>query len=350
MKNTGIRILLAHQALLWALSSPAAAGTATPNRLTLYFMPTTPAKLRWETPRSLLKSAILGAGFNRNHPIGHAVVEGSCEALEPGGRPIHFLTAATSESGSGSTELLIRERVGFGILTRGWAGRLEHALEIIPDLKKRSERPSDLSAVTFLLSREACHRIADYHHWIEHSPYPRYYGFAARPRHLEGGGCSAFAASFAEVAGVLSDKMRSQWSRTLRIPRALIARPERGERLGVGAALVSRSASRWAHEHEPHVLLKLFDPDLMHEWVGRVWNNPKEFGAERDEALLGWFQQKFGPTPRIEAPHTPILLPAAKRRFSAVILDLRGAPVPRDPVILGDPDPSRMDGSLEEVP
>lgn len=340
--------------LLWVLAQLLSASSVLaeqpPNRLTLYFMPTTPVGLNWDSPRALLRSAVLGAIWNRNHPIGHAVVEGACEPIEENGPPIRFATGATSESGAGSTRLLLGDRVAFGILTRAWAGRLEQRPEIERDLKKRSERFEDLSAVTFVLSRESCHRMLDYHQWIQQSPYPRYYGFAARPRYLEGGGCSAFAASYAEVAGVLSPRLRSAWSRTVKIPRGLVARPELGERLGISSALISSLSRRWALETEPHVALDLFDPDLMHAWAVASWRDARGFNTIRDEALIERFKKSFGNLPALGPPHESISMPARRRRFAAVLIDARSMPAPTEPVILGEPDPARMDGSLEKVP
>lgn len=335
-----------------SIGSPGSPGS---NTLTLYFIPTEPVSLKWKTPRSLLRSALFGMILNRNHPIGHVNVQIECEPLDSSTLPISILTGSSSREPGHSRDFLLKEKVGFGVLTRAWPGKFDQRADVLMSLRAKSVRRDLLGAATFHLSREACHRVAKYHELLEASAPTWHYGFAARPRHLEGSGCSAFGASFVEVAGVLDADMKRAWMQSVRIPRSLIAHPSLGEQISVGRLLTHRDSRDWAREDEPHVRLDFYDPDRMFAWVKDAWDHPEPFGAERDEELSERFTEVFGKIPlagggklshgaRHRHRH-----PGLPRRFRAVRIDRRMAPIPQEPILLGAPDPERFKGMLEVV-
>jgi hypothetical protein len=94
------------------------------------------------------------------------------------------------------------------------------------------------------------------------------YGGAQRPRAGEGAGCSAFAVSFVELAGLLTDELAARWSHTVRIPEPLLGGTLGGRRVGLERLLLGAHGARWAEPDEPHRTLTIFDPERIHDWIG----------------------------------------------------------------------------------
>ena len=93
----------------------------------------------------------------------------------------------------------------------------------------------------------------------------RYYGLANRPRHGEGAGSSAFAASFVDVLNILDQDMKESWSQTVKIPFELAGLPLSDNK--VSLLKLIRFSGSWARESEKYHMLTFWDPDLMVQWV-----------------------------------------------------------------------------------
>lgn len=253
------------------------------NYLRLYFMPSSPVPIEWESPRALVDSTISASFNNRNHPISHVSVEIRCETPA-----YHVFTGAVSRDRGLSTKYLFQEKIGLSIMATAWAGRLEDTAEVMDSLVYRGNRRGMLSALTLEISPEHCQRLVTYHTQIEKSATTRLYGFAARPRHEEGAGCSAFAASYVEVPGLLTPALRAEWSRTLRVPLKFMTVLGQNTSIEVRDLINDPASAHWANASEPHMSITLYDPDLMHAWVDRLIHSAKEraqFSAEIDSEL-----------------------------------------------------------------
>lgn len=286
---------------------------AAENFLRLYFMPSSPVRIEWDNPKNLVDSTIAAGFSNRNHAISHVNVEVQCRNPQ-----VHFLAGAVSASKNISMQLLFEEKIGLSIMAGAWPGRLEGNQEIVDSLNYRGTRQNMLSAVTFPITAEACARITQYYRETEARSGSRYYGFAARPRRHEGAGCSAFAASFLEVAGIMTAEIRAAWQTQVRVPLSLMTTLGQSPRLSVQDILGHPEAQQWALPHQAHMDITIFDPDRMHEWVVALVNSESErrkFSAEIDGSL-------FATYPKIRA----------------IQIDGTGFVTPNEPIFTGEPD------------
>ncbi len=239
-----------------------------PHELVLFFYPS--PGLDWTNPKGLTFTTARNKllGFPRG--IGHvSVLVRSPERVE--------LTGMTqTHKNEGRAEVLWRG-YGLGILLHNFAGELEERAELEPELLERSRRPGKLSFLRVLVNEATTKRLFAYIDEYRAKNYGSYYGMKNRPLHGEGSGCSAFAASFLETAGILHDDFRKEWTRTFNIPKDLIGGPVTGKKVSVLTML--RRAKRWAQEGEPHEKGFFWDPDLMHGWLLRAYEKARPTGS-----------------------------------------------------------------------
>lgn len=195
--------------------------------------------------------------------IGHVSVE-----LRVNGE-LRFLTGM-SQVGKNkqSAELLFAKSRGLGVLFHDFKGRLETSEELLPELEKRF-RSGKLSFITFQLNAITASRVERYLREYRENGGHEHYGLPNRPLYGEGAGCSAFGASFLEVAGVLDPLYREKWTRLIRVPRAFVGDSKAGRKVSILKVLQCRA---WATESEPHESVFFWDPDLMHQWVIATWD------------------------------------------------------------------------------
>jgi hypothetical protein len=286
-------------AAIFALSVAPATFAA---ELTLRVYPS-PTGVSWKSPRRLAWSVVVNSlassPFTRPHEIGHVSVELQCEG--PGPRVYAGMTSAESTT---ERRLLLRDQIGLGILFYTFDGKLDGEAEIRPDWEERREKGHG-SWITFVIRDETCQRLRQYHAEYQARGLQQFYGLPLRPRQGEGAGCSAFAASFLELAGVLDDEFREGWSGTRLVPTRWIG--GNGRRVNLASILLRWSATRWADESEPHVPIFFWDPDMMHRWIMAKWKE------ENSRA-------------------TGDAIPGVERRTKGLIYDRTGVPTPTDPI------------------
>ena len=283
---------------LFALSLPARS-----DELTVYFIPS-PAGIDWSTPGSMVKDVLKSQVGGKAHSIGHVNIRIDCPTL---GRTA--LTGMTSEGNTEERELLFERGYGLGILFHTFLGRLDRENEIEPDLLAMA-RERRLTSVRFAISTPTCARLLEYlDGFIARGDYLKY-GLPNRPRYGEGAGCSAYGASFIEIAGLMNDEFRVLWTQNKRVPEILAGGPMTGERVSVLDLLDQRKNARWALPHlEKGWDLFFWDPDRMDTWVRDTWEResrtPVSVRRYRPEIHLG------GPS---------------------LFIDARRVPTPRDPI------------------
>ena len=270
--------------------------------LTLRVYPS-PVGVNWSSPRKLAWSVVVNtlapSPFERKHAIGHVSVELQCEGLRP-----RIYAGATSADSTTERRLLLRDQLGLGILFYTFDGKTDGPAEIIPDWEERRQKGHG-SWVTFVIGNETCLRLERYHdEYVERGVGARY-GLPHRPRHGEGAGCSAFAVSFLELAGILDEEFQNAWSGEVRVPSKWIGGPSR--RVNLASLLFRPSAWSWAEEDEAHVPIAFWDPDMMHRWIVRKWK-----AEQRDPSE--------GVTPGVE------------RKTRGLIFDRTSIPTPTDPI------------------
>ncbi len=253
----------------------------TPHELVLFFYPS--PGLNWMNPKGLTYTTTRNKLLGRPRAIGHVTIL----VRSPDG---FFLTGMTQLLQNEGRREVLFGGYGLGILLHNFKGALEKQEKLIPELEKRSLKPGWLSYFRVATNEKTNARLREYLEAYKKNNYDAYYGMKNRPLCGEGSGCSAFAASFLETAGILSNEFRREWTRHFNIPHDLIGGPITGKKVSV--IDVIRRADRWAQENEPHEKGFFWDPDLMHAWLVRTHDreirNPSgEFIPETWNASAG---------------------------------------------------------------
>jgi hypothetical protein len=228
------------------------------HELVLFFYPS--PGLNWMTPKALTLTTTRNKLLGLPRGIGHV----SIFVRTPKKTVLTGMTQ--SKKHEGRLEVLW-QGFGLGILLHNFSGALEDGERLAPELVARSKKPGKLSYLRISMNEQGAGRLLDYLEEYRKQGYHRWYGMKNRPLHGEGGGCSAFAASFLEVCGLLREEFAREWTRTFNIPHSLIGGPITGRKVSI--LDIFRKADRWAHDHEPHEKGFFWDPDLMHAWLTR---------------------------------------------------------------------------------
>jgi hypothetical protein len=252
------------------------------NQITLFAIPSPrPAELSWKSPGKLVRRVMFsklgqmtGLGFSRS--LGHAGVRIEC------GRDGFFQGSMTNVDGSQFNDLLMRDRIGLGMLFDDVDGRLERAEELEETLLERY----DNGRVSFLrigISEETCRGLIDYVHAYETAGVQSAYGLAARPLYREGAGCSAFSMSFLELANLIEPRYREEWSFSVRVPKDLVGGTMNpGNEVGLWRLfLLTRG---WAEPDEEAFEVSGWDPTLMFHSIRAMAEEHVRAGGEDAEA------------------------------------------------------------------
>jgi hypothetical protein len=240
--------------LLTLLSSNIMADTKP--KLTLYFIPS-PLGMDWSTPANLAMSALKNRLSFQSRFMGHVFVEVQCGGEKQ-------LTGMVGKRFDYLNQLLIESR-GLAVLYHSFAGGLEEKVNVEEEIKELSEDGERINFVSFHLNQGQCDRVSQYLKEYREKDVGRYYGLANRPLYAEGAGCSAFGASFLEVAGVMDLDIKDAWSQTVSIPLKFAGPPLTTEK--VNLLKLMTSGSSWATPKEPHKNLMFWSPDRMFSWV-----------------------------------------------------------------------------------
>jgi hypothetical protein len=261
--------------------------------LTLYFYPS-PWGMDWSSPQKLA-NCVLRNQFNfHGRSIGHVHVElkrpkNVCQDF-----PEHLITGMSQKNKTEERKLLLIDQIGLGILFHDLQGTLEDHEESFQDILKRYKIGS-LSFLNFLISKESFIQVHRYIEEYKKLQCDEHYGLANRPLYQEGAGCTAFAASTLEVAGILLDEFKTNWTQNLLIPKKLIGGYYKNDeyfgensKRGLKISQLSQDSSynqkvsffeillkknSWAKPHEPHREIFFWDPDLMHAWTTSITQN-----------------------------------------------------------------------------
>lgn len=180
-----------------------------------------------------------------------------------------FLTGMVAEDASSQRTALLKDQVGFGVLFLSFPGRLESAQEVEKQFEPRY-RHGSISVLNLLIHPTVRERLEKYLQEFKEKRGDHSYGLPNRPLFLEGSGCSAFAGSFLEVAGLDLPEFRQNWTQTIRVPLDLIGGASTGKKVSFPKLLAARPKN-WATPDQPHLPIFFWDPDLMHQWLVKTW-------------------------------------------------------------------------------
>lgn len=233
------------------------------DEITIHFIKS-PKGLNWSNPQKLLLSTIRNELVKTNgvrHPIGHMAVEVKCLSLG-----IHYFTGMTNKNSNDFTQLVFKKKYGMGVLYHVYDGKLEDSDNLKQDLEQQYQGQRS-SFFTAEVSPETCQRVHRYVTEYRQLGLGNYYsGLNARPRYQEGAGCSAYAASFGEIAGFLDPQIEEQWMQLIRVPKKFIGGPITGKRVSFFKILTAFRA-KWAKENEDHILTHFYDPEKGYHWA-----------------------------------------------------------------------------------
>jgi hypothetical protein len=243
------------------------------NQLTIYVI-RSKVKYDWSSPHSLYKSYMKNASKNifsrKNYLLGHAFID--LQTVACGER---IFTGMRSSSKNEMEEMVFKEHYGLSVLGADIEGRLETEDELQNKLERFS-RTGQLAFLVLWISDAAAKRLTEFYKSyksgieMEGSPGARY-GGAFWPRYKgEGAGCSAFAISFLDLAGILREEF-DQWLVKIDIPMRLIGGPYNNNNEVYLKDI--RKQKSWTDSDERYEHLELFDPTLMYEWINNAHNS-----------------------------------------------------------------------------
>jgi len=274
VKKTWLKLLLCIYFILFASTTKAqildSIYSNQIHEITIYVIP--PAKpLDWDSPCSLyktvFKSFVSTITKPKNPFMGHVFIKFSSSFLD------ETLYAGMSyKDKNEQREYLFKDKIGLGILGVPLKGRLENPNDLMYYLDYHAKQ-KDLAFVRFEIGDHAARDVIDFFHQFT-TPFNGnnapcdFYGGIFWPRYEhEGAGCTAFAISMLDVAGIRGEEINS-WKRTINIPKDLIG-GEFNDNNKVKCKQIKKHNS-WASESESedtYVAFEIYDPQLIYEWI-----------------------------------------------------------------------------------
>lgn len=279
------------------------------NELTIYVIPSK-VKFDWTSPHTLYKSYLKNYTRNllskRAYVLGHAFIELSSPLV-----PENILAGMRAASSAEQREMVLREHYGLAILGAEMKGELETSTALEPKLNKYS-RKGRIAFMKFIISDAATERLLKFFSSFKlmidsNSASNAYYGGAFWPRYNgEGAGCSAFAVSFLDLAGLMNDIFK-EWMIRVNIPMELIGGPynENNEVKFREIKKYNSWATNCDNDPDNCVNFGIYDPTLIFEWIGKVYD---------EKSVPG------------NLPVTPVRL----NKSEGIVIDGRKVPVPVD--------------------
>ncbi len=241
------------------------------HEITLYIMPSM-HPLDWSSPASLYKSMkecyLKTIGLPDNYLLGHMTVRLESPILE---KPL--VIAQTSGSVQEKTDLVLKKKVGFGIMGAALTGRIESEKEIEHKLKVYARRQK-LAFLKYRINEKAMKRVVTFIDQYKQKINDKnaacdFYGGAFWPRYkYEGGGCSTFGIALLDLINALTPDAE-KWKMELKIPSKLIG-GEFFDGRKVKNTTIKR-AKKW-HEgdgklNEDYVKYLAYEPSIMFNWI-----------------------------------------------------------------------------------
>ncbi len=290
------------------------------NFLTLFFIPS-PYAIDWSGPQNLLKSQIKNQFSGQARKLGHVNVHLSCQ------KEMDDLTGMASSNLNSKTQLILHG-AGMGILWHSFEGKVEDKAELIQELPHYISEKR-LSMLKVKISQTNCQKLKKYLKEYRENNVGRNYGLYNRPRYGEGAGCSAFGASFLDIAQILGDESK-MWMSEILVPEKLLGPPIRDRYVGLWEVY---STLNWAKPEEPHEKIVFWEPDKMHQWLintrEAIQKNPS--GAKFQIKDIAGTPGLYIDLSMIEAHDTPIWIQARDDRYNNFhqLLNPKAEPSPR---------------------
>lgn len=246
---------------------------------------------------------VVHTGYRHHrHPLGHILVELHDTA--------HYaLLGMVAESRAEMFNSVTKERYGMGALFTIFKGKLETEADNYHQLIDRYPR-GDIAYLKFLLGPQAFSRLWQYMLEYSERGYDKKYNGHNKPREGKGAGCSAFAMSFIELAGLLDTTITNHWRVNVNVQDKLLGGPQGGYRTisTWRLAFTQRWADTTSQAFHP---LSYYEPRWIFNWIVDRWDKPGneypiKYGVQRREAAKGLvFDCRNTPVPTDDIWHAP---------------------------------------------
>lgn len=250
------------------------------SEVTLYIMPTM-HPLDWSSPAALYETMkdcyVKTIGLPDNYLLGHLAVRLESPLLES---PI--LMAQTSGSVEEKTDLILKQKVGFGIIGAALTGRIETEKELEHKLNVYAKRKK-LAFLKYKISDKAMHRILTFIDKYKQKINDKnaacdFYGGAFWPRyHNEGGGCTTFGFALLDLVNALTPETE-QWRMELKIPTEIIGGEfNHGKKIKVSTIKKTKSwFDKEGKANEDYVKYLVYEPSIMFDWIMKTKSVTRE--------------------------------------------------------------------------
>lgn len=251
------------------------------HELTIFVFPTL-FPLDWTSPSSLfisMKACYLKTLHIQNHYLlGHLAI-GLRSPLLP--KPI--VTGMKSSDPKEKTDLVLKHKIGYGILGATLKGALETEEELTAKMETYM-RLNKLGFITFRINETAAQRIIDFIHYYtkknKHNYAPcDYYGGSFWPLYEgEGAGCSNFAIALTELVNIpLPEK--DHWLIKLNVPLHLVGGEYNNNNNKVRNRTLKKT-NHW-HNHEGQINIDyvryfVYEPNRIYQWILEKLKTPEQ--------------------------------------------------------------------------
>lgn len=250
-----------------ALGMSALSLSATADTLSLHLI-RSPFGINWSKPQALAFSTLVNQ-IGGAHTVGHAYARVKCEGRD-GEAPYETVTGMTSEGTAEERQLLLTDKIGFGLFWHSFKGKFQKGEEVERDLA-HMRKEKRLRTVDFTIPAATCRRLQAYVTEFERDGHSSNYGLANDPLKKEGAGCTAYAMSFVELAGIPMGDFTESWSKRISIPYRYIGGPlNPGRRVDIFKLSLNPNAGKWATGKSKSREIFFWDPDAMYGWAKRV--------------------------------------------------------------------------------
>ena len=284
------------------------AGVAEADTLTVYAYPS-PTGINWTSPNTLAWSTVLSMlasdrQLENIHAIGHMNFDLNCDRSSQLPNGARVVAGQTSQSSAQEMNEIFKQGYGLQVFLTPVAGRWETRSEIEADLPIREKRGS-VAFIEFAIPSKSCARVVKYLNDYKARGLDQIYGgLEDRPRHQEGGGCSAFTASVMEVAGVMDPIWATYFKHHVNVPNALLGGPT-GRNVPFTDLMFGFESFSWNRTTQNAYGLDFWDPYYVYYWIDQATRRP---------LLLEKF--KYAPARKVNA--------------RGVTIDARNSPTPTE--------------------
>ncbi len=244
------------------------------HELTIFTFPTM-YPLDWSSPSDLYKTMfkcyVRTMFLKNNYLIGHITTRIKTPLID---KPLYI--AMTGADPAEKARMVIKEKVGFGILGATLKGKIEPDSQIQARIKIYMKRKK-IGFITFRVNKASMERIlifiSQFRSKMNENNSPcDFYGGAFYPRyHHEGAACSSFGIALLEVAN-LYEFIYKDWLVDVNVPIDIVG-GEFNNNMKIKNSRIIKTKSWYKGngvENEAFVNYQVYDPSIMLDWIKKV--------------------------------------------------------------------------------